>query len=238
MVSHASLTAAADLATTFLPSGLDVLIVNGAYVNRETAFLSPTDYSSASQAKLLHDDMHASLDTNVLGVVYSINAFLPLVLKGSVKKIIVTSTGMADADLSLDGLTAQVAYSSMKAALNMVVAKFATELRPKGVMTLALCPGVVQTRETARESLLLSCPTIDTGILICLMDKDNNWTIATEEEIQNYQALGEIFLRKYPHWKGPYSPIQSIEYQMKVIDGLKIEDSGKFLSHHGNKNWL
>jgi NAD(P)-dependent dehydrogenase (short-subunit alcohol dehydrogenase family) len=156
MTSHTSLSSAAELAATLLPSGLDILIVNGAYINRETAYLSPTDCTSPAQAQVLHDDMHASLDTNVLGVVYSINSFLPLVLKGSVKKIVAISTGMADAELSLDGVKVQVAYSSMKAALNMIVAKFAVELRPKGVMTLALCPGVVQTQETARRSQLFS----------------------------------------------------------------------------------
>lgn len=161
MTSHASLNKAAELAAPLLPSGLDILIVNGAYFGKKTTFLSPTNYSSPSQAQLLHDDMHASLDTNVIGVVYSINAFLPLVLKGAVKKVIVISTGMADTETSLDGITVQVAYSSMKAALNMIVAKFATELKPKGVMTLALCPGVVNTAilEAQRESRFFSCST-------------------------------------------------------------------------------
>ena len=48
----------------------------------------------------------------------------------------------------------------------------------------------------------------------------------------------ESFKKVAPHWKGPLSPLESVELQMKVIDNLTIEDSGKFLSHWGNKNWL
>jgi hypothetical protein len=46
------------------------------------------------------------------------------------------------------------------------------------------------------------------------------------------------FQKTAPHWKGVLTPAESVEYQLKVIDGLGIEDSGKFLSHWGNKNWL
>ena len=156
MTSHASLAKAADLAAPLLPFGLDILIVNGAYISPKVAFFSPSDYSSASQAQLLHDDMHASLDTNVLGVVYSINAFLPLVLKGAVKKVVVISSGLADPDLSApvddyDGIAIQVGYSALKGAMNIIIAKYAAELKSKGVITLALCPGVVNTRQTARK---------------------------------------------------------------------------------------
>ena len=156
MASHSSLTTAAELATPLLPSGLDVLIVNGAYINHDTAFLPSSAFASRTQAQVLHDDMHASLDTNVLGVVYSINAFLPLVLKGTIRKVVVISTGLADTDLvnpadGTDGNPVQVTYSTMKAALNMVVAKFAAELKSQNVKLLALSPGVVNTKETARK---------------------------------------------------------------------------------------
>jgi NAD(P)-dependent dehydrogenase (short-subunit alcohol dehydrogenase family) len=126
MASHNSLTTAAELTAALLPSGLDILIVNGAYVNNKTAFLPPSAFASSSQAQVLHDDMHASLDTNVLGVVYSINAFLPLIEKGTMKKVVVISTGLADTDITMpldgkDGNSVQVAYSAMKAALNSML---------------------------------------------------------------------------------------------------------------------
>jgi NAD(P)-dependent dehydrogenase (short-subunit alcohol dehydrogenase family) len=161
MASHSSVATAASLATPLLPSGLDVLIINGAYNQAATGFLPPTAFSSASQASVLNDEMHTSLDVNVLGVVYSVNEFLPLVLKGSVKKVVVISTGLADPDAARpadkkNGNPMMVVYAAMKAALNMVVAKYAAELKPKGVMTLALSPGLVDTNSTkSRESYLL-----------------------------------------------------------------------------------
>ena len=96
MASYDSMNKAAELAAPFLPSGLDHLIVNGAFMSTENAFLSPSDFSSSSKAQALHDEIHASLDTNVLGVVYTINAFLPLVEKGAVKKVVVISSSAAD----------------------------------------------------------------------------------------------------------------------------------------------
>jgi NAD(P)-dependent dehydrogenase (short-subunit alcohol dehydrogenase family) len=158
MASHSSLTTAAEIAEPLLPNGLDVLIVNGAYNSNIAAYVPPTAFASASQAKVLHDEMHTSLDVNVLGTVYTINAFLALVMKGSVKKIVVISTGLADAErtVSGDGMPVMVTYSVMKAALNMVVAKFCAELKSKGLITLMLSPGVVNTKAPGMSSLLLS----------------------------------------------------------------------------------
>jgi len=55
---------------------------------------------------------------------------------------------MADTDLVLKaGVSYAVPYSASKAALNLVVAKYAAELGPKGVKVLALSPGWVDTDE-------------------------------------------------------------------------------------------
>jgi hypothetical protein len=56
--------------------------------------------------------------------------------------------------------------------------------------------------------------------------------------MKSVTAMLEGFKKVAPHWKGPLTPIESVELQKKVIDGLTIEDSGKFLSHWGNKEWL
>jgi len=47
-----------------------------------------------------------------------------------------------------------------------------------------------------------------------------------------------IFKTMYPDFTGPISAAESVALQRKVIDGLTIKDSGKFLSQHGNKQWL
>jgi NAD(P)-dependent dehydrogenase (short-subunit alcohol dehydrogenase family) len=150
MVDHKELAKAA-LATEQITNGVvDYLIVNGAYSNPETKNLTPTGF--IGREDVLQKDMSTSLNVNVLGVIFSINAFLPLVRKGSVKKIIVISTGLADPEAVLgSGNPSFLAYSAMKAALNMIVVKYAVELKNEGITVLALSPGLVNTQETPRK---------------------------------------------------------------------------------------
>lgn len=153
LASVSSLHAAAKQATTLLPGGaLDCLIINGAYLAQPSCHLLSSGLTG--QEKLLHDEMHTSLDVNVLGVMHSINAFLPLVLKGTAKNIIVISSGLSDTDTTLDvGVGTAVVYSTIKAATNMIVVKYGIELKEQGVVVLALSPGVVNTAEKPRMSL-------------------------------------------------------------------------------------
>jgi hypothetical protein len=46
------------------------------------------------------------------------------------------------------------------------------------------------------------------------------------------------FLAKDPAFAGRISVSESVNMQKKVIDDLTIENTGAFLSHHGNKTWL
>jgi len=148
MVDHQALNTTAIEAAKITPS-IDYLIVNGALVDISSQSLKPTDFIGREEE--LRNHMIASLDVNVLGVMYSINAFLPLVRKGAVKKITVISTGMADADMVVKGgVASAVIYASMKAATNMVVAKYAAELKSEEITLLALSPGLVNTRQTQR----------------------------------------------------------------------------------------
>lgn len=151
MADNASLLAAATATSKITGGALDHLIVNGAYQNGPLRPLSPTQYSGKEDT--LRNDMIASLEVNVLGVIYSINAFLPLLRKGTTKKITAISTGLADLDFTLlSGNPTQLTYSSMKAALNMVIAKYSQELKAEGFTVLALSPGLVNTRTEPRRS--------------------------------------------------------------------------------------
>ncbi len=151
MTDHKALTAAATETAKFLDS-VDYLIVNGAYQSKDYSGMKPTDY--IGKEDILRKDMTTSLEVNVIGVIYSINAFLPLVQKSGIKKIVVISTGMADPEIALQcGFETLVTYSAIKAALNMVVVKYAVELKSAGITLLALSPGVVNTRETPRRYL-------------------------------------------------------------------------------------
>jgi NAD(P)-dependent dehydrogenase (short-subunit alcohol dehydrogenase family) len=150
MADSTSLEKAA-LEVSKITQSVDYLIVNGAYLSVKSARFNPSEFTG--RVAELREEMIDSLDVNVLGVIYSINAFLPLVRKGTVKKITVISTGMADADMVVQhDIPGSLIYASMKAATNMVVAKYAVELREEGIILLALSPGVVNTNEGPSES--------------------------------------------------------------------------------------
>ncbi len=84
---------------------------------------------------------------NVIGVVKTINVFLPLTQKSSTKKVITISSGMADVDLvnkfSVDNAAP---YSISKTAVNMAVAKYNALYGKDGILFMAISPGVVETR--------------------------------------------------------------------------------------------
>ena len=41
-----------------------------------------------------------------------------------------------------------------------------------------------------------------------------------------------------PSVKGMISVESSVRDQLAVIEGLTVEGSGRFVSHHGNKEWF
>ena len=144
MADNNSLIAAAAETEKLTGGTVDYLIINGAYINPAESFLSPSEFSGKEE--LLTNSMIQSLKVNVLGAIFSINAFLPLVRKSNIKKIIVITTGLADRDMTEKStISFSLIYSSMKAALNMVVAKYAVELKSEGIKLLALSPGLVDT---------------------------------------------------------------------------------------------
>ena len=84
-------------------------------------------------------------EVNVIANVHLFNSFMPLILKGQAKKVITISSGLADTiltsnyDLALGSL-----YSTSKAAMNMIVAKYSAQYKKDGVLFLALSPGLVE----------------------------------------------------------------------------------------------
>lgn len=83
--------------------------------------------------------------TNVVGNIHLFHLFLPLVLKGQVKKVITISTGMADLDL-INDCDVDIAglYAASKAAMNVIVAKFNAQYKKDGVLFLSISPGLVE----------------------------------------------------------------------------------------------
>ncbi|RDW87382.1 NAD(P)-binding Rossmann-fold containing protein-7 [Coleophoma crateriformis] len=208
MADSASLEKAA-LEVSNITQSIDYLIVNGAYISPKSARLNPSEFTG--RAAELREEMVDSLEVNVVGVIYSVNAFLPLVRKGTVKKITVISSGMADTDMVVQhDIPGSIVYSSIKAATNMVVAKYAVELRGEGIVVLALSPGIVNTQE---------------GLI-------------SEEEMKVLMVLIQKFQVFYPDFKGPITAAESVAAQKNVIEGITLEQTGSFLSHKGNKEWL
>ncbi|KZT51794.1 NAD(P)-binding protein [Calocera cornea HHB12733] len=206
---------------------LDVLINNAAYMTFENTFNAIDEYESdAALAKSFNDHW----DTNVLGVVYTTNAFIPLLAKGQLKKVLNLSTGLADPAANLDlEFDQNVAYSVSKCALEMVNVKYAAKYRKEGWTFLAISPGVVNTAEEARTSSPLPQPDRTTV---------SHTSTAPDWAIPGLQAMAAKFQKYAPTWTGPITATESVGKMLSVFDKAGPELSGKFVSHHGNREWL
>lgn len=111
---------------------IDLLVAN-AGVGRPT-LLDPVNI----------DDVEKMFQVNVLGVVYSIEAVLPEMLRrGKGHLAAVSSLG------SYKGLPGESAYCSSKAAVNVYMEGLRIQLRTKGIAVTTICPGFVKTPMTA-----------------------------------------------------------------------------------------
>lgn len=109
--------------------------------------------SSVANLEARSTSLPSKFNINVVGIIYTINAFLPLLKAGALKKVVALTSALGDLDF-----TRQVEFplfapnSISKAALNMAVAKFAMKYKAEGLVFLSICPGMVNTRVTPRES--------------------------------------------------------------------------------------
>lgn len=149
ITSRAALQAArAEIEKT--TSVVDVLINNAAIMPPNTYFGGLADYENIAEE--FDGDMVSTFETNTFAVVKTINIFLPLVKKSSIKKVIALSTGMADDNLSNDFEVYEGAlYGMSKAALNTAIAKYnaAYGKSTDGILFMAISPGVVDTNNSA-----------------------------------------------------------------------------------------
>ncbi|KAK5654588.1 hypothetical protein OQA88_7217 [Cercophora sp. LCS_1] len=207
-----TLKAAAAETAKITGGSLDYLIANAAYVTGFDAFDPIGDLGSKPEelTKVARD----AFDTNVIGNIHLFNLFVPLILKGTAKKVVAISTGMADPDLvNKFDVDNGAIYAASKAALNMVVAKFSAQYKKDGVLFLALSPGFVDTK---------------------------HYVELTEEQKQKVGGMVQKFAAYAPHFKGPITPEESVAAVRSVIENASVEkgNGGEFLSHLGNKQWL
>jgi NAD(P)-dependent dehydrogenase (short-subunit alcohol dehydrogenase family) len=189
-------------------NSLDYLINNAGFVESQRSGLTLDAYSSE---ELLAKDLLESFNINVVGVIQTINFFLPLLKNGKAKTVVTLSSGLGDLDLTMGTeFVVSAPYSISKAAVNMVNAKYAAQYKPEGFVFLAISPGLVNTSTSA----------------------------PTEKELEQFVAMIEKFRNLYPDFTGPITPEESVRMQLEVINQITVNDTGAFLSHKGNKEWL
>ncbi|KAH7400838.1 hypothetical protein DE146DRAFT_788343 [Phaeosphaeria sp. MPI-PUGE-AT-0046c] len=210
--NYESLKKAAE-ATSIITSGsLDYLIANAGLIPK-WSFYDPLSVLGQDPERLTQE-LNTVFTTNVIGQIHLVNVFMPLILKGAVKKVVTISSGVADADVAVKyNLYESAPYSISKAAVNMAVAKFHAEYEKDGVLFLAICPGPA-----------------DTGLY------DDN----TEEENKKLLVRDMKFLAYAPESKGHATPEDAVRDVLKVAEGASLAngDGGAFLSHLGNKQWI
>jgi NAD(P)-dependent dehydrogenase (short-subunit alcohol dehydrogenase family) len=122
---------------------LDILVNNAgtATISRRGALTSQTSL----------DDMRAVYEINVFGVVTVTNAMLPLLRRAEAARIVNVSsevgsiTSQSDPASPLGQMPASGQYPSSKAALNMLTAMYAKELRDTPIKVNAANPGYTAT---------------------------------------------------------------------------------------------
>lgn len=205
-----ALAKAAEQASKITGGTLDIFVNNAAKLSQKTQYASLADLSP----EVIEEELASEFKVDVIGVALATNAFLPLIRAGTTKKVITIGSGLAELELTNQlGVKAGPVYSAVKAATNMLVAKYNTQLgKSEGVLFLSISPGVV-----------------DTG----------NLKVETEEEQKGFQEMGAAFMAYAPHWKGPITPEESVNAMVGVVDKATVETyGGAFVSHFGDKNWL
>ncbi|KAJ7361144.1 hypothetical protein DFH08DRAFT_685244, partial [Mycena albidolilacea] len=148
--------------------------------------------------------------TNAISVVHSTNAFLPLLKNGSAKKVLTVSSGLGDLDLTLTwGITSRAGYSIAKAALNLVVAKYAAQYKAEGFVFISISPGSVGTSADA----------------------------TSERTVAENTSLFKAITTNLPNFKGRITPEESVRLQLELLNRWTVEETGAFVSQHGNKQW-
>ncbi|KAK3356634.1 putative short-chain dehydrogenase [Lasiosphaeria hispida] len=204
------LDAAAEI-SKITNGSLDVLINNAVTYNPESMMMTPSQIpvDDAATRQLFK----ASIDSSVYGAIWTTNAFLPLIESGKDKKIIHLSTGMVDQHITkAAGVPYMIDYVASKAAMNVIVAKYAVELEPRGIKVVAISPGWVDTYDGPYPK-----PAEIAG--------------STQYMLQSFQKVN-------PEVKGQIEREDSIKMVLDVIDNLTTKQTGLMISHHGNQDWF
>ncbi|KIM99280.1 hypothetical protein OIDMADRAFT_201908 [Oidiodendron maius Zn] len=202
--------AAAETAT-LTGGSLDYLINNAALLFTASDTMDISEFEN--DLPFLENELMNAFTVNVVGVAKTITAFLPLIKKSTIKKVITLSTGMADLDLNNEySLTLSPAYTTSKSALNLLIGKYNAAYGAQGILFLSITPGLVDTTEGVPQ---------------------------TPEKLAKLGPMVESFKKYQPNFEGPITSGQSVELMLKVVEGATVEKyGGRFVSQFGNKQWL
>jgi len=130
---------------------LDVLIYNAARLEFDNLLRGPADYEDDEE---LDEEFIQSFRVNVLGPIHIVNNFLPLLRKGSAKKIIILgSEGGERSFVQHVHISELGAYGITKAAEHMVATKYAVALENEDFTVVSVGPGFVDVSDTHSEPL-------------------------------------------------------------------------------------
>ncbi|KAL4993352.1 hypothetical protein BDV10DRAFT_179354 [Aspergillus recurvatus] len=208
---YSTLEAAAAETSKITGGGLDYLIANAALLTTYDQFDSID--TLAKDPVALEENLLESFKTNTVAQIHLFSLFIPLILRGTAKKVIAISSGHADIELVNNyKLTMAPVYSISKVALNMAVAKFSARYSADGVLFLSICPGMVDTGHFAQ---------------------------LTEEQLAATAGMMKTFQEYAPTFNGARQPADSVKDVLDVIHNATVEkNAGGFLSHKGNRTWL
>lgn len=163
-------------------------------------------------------EFQKSFDANVYGVLHTVYAFLPLIRRGTLKKVIAISSGMGDIDYINETIMEVAApYAASKAALSTVFAKLNAGYQDQGILFMSICPGVVDTDATKMPE--------------------------TDKEAARMQiALAKLV--KYAEEGGStlamVEPTVCATNCLRLIESSSLEGGhgGTFRSHNGTRRWI
>jgi len=197
-----SIKTAAQKISNITGGKLDVLINNAALMVYERSSLTLDAFPSE---EILEEDLLLYFKTNTLGPIHTINALIPLLRKGDLKKCIILSTTAGSPKVAAEtGFAHFVGYGISKAGINLAVAKYAARFKDEGIVFIAVTPGMVKTMP------------------------------GTEEEVNEIlEPIVQKIRARYPHFEGPIMVEQSVGDVLALVDRITIAESGSFVHRDG-----
>ncbi|KAL1606166.1 hypothetical protein SLS60_003567 [Paraconiothyrium brasiliense] len=157
---------------------LDVLVNNAGIYEELSGFPELGD---------LRKRYHSTFETNVFGSAVVTEAFLPLLEKSAVPRIIFVSSVLGSISYRLNPAARFAAweayvYCASKAALNMVAATYVRRFGAKGWKINVACPGSVSTGLNGFRGAKSTVEAVPNLVRLCLLGEEGETGTFTDEE--------------------------------------------------------